>query len=75
MVDTFDYNDPKTFEKSLLEHMDKYEQAVKEKDGGQSCYHLGAMQSMEHRLMYGFNYTADQIKKVKEGRRDDKDQH
>ena len=72
MVDTFDYNDPKIFEKSLLEHMEKYAKAVKEKDGGQSCYHLGAMQSMEHRLMYGFNYTAEQIQKVKEGRQNGK---
>ena len=73
MVDTFDYNDPKIFEKSLLEHMEKYDKAVKEKDGGQSCYHLGAIQSMEHRLMYEFNYTEDQIRKVKEGRQDDQD--
>ena len=72
MVDTFDYNDPKIFEKSLLEHMEKYDKAVKAKDGGQSCYHMGAMQSMEHRLMYGFNYTEDQIKKVKEGRQNGK---
>lgn len=73
MVDTFDYNDPKTFEKSLLEHMEKYDKAVKEKDGEQSCYHLGAMQNMEHRLMYGFDYTADQIKKVKEGKQDNEE--
>ena len=73
MVDTFDYNDPKIFEKSLLEHMEKYDKAVKEKDGEQSCHHLGAIQSMEHRLMYGFGYTADQIQKVKEGKQDNEE--
>lgn len=69
MVDTFDYNDPKIFEKSLLEHMEKYDKAVKAKDGGQACYHLGAMQSMEQRLRE-FGYTEDRIKKTKEKRND-----
>lgn len=73
MVDTFDYNNPKIFEKSLLEHMEKYDKAVKAKDGGQSSFHLGAMRNMEQRLMYGFNYTADQIKKVKEGKQDNEE--
>lgn len=72
MVDTFNYNDPKIFEKSLMEHMDKYEQAVKAKDGYEVSLHYGAMQNMEHRLMYGFNYTEDQIRKVKEGRQNGK---
>lgn len=73
MVDTHDYNDPRIFERALIEHRDKYEQAVKAKDGGQSCFHLGAMRRMEQRLMYGFNYTADQIKKVKEKRQDNEE--
>ena len=73
MVDKYEYNNPKTFERSLIEHVAKYKQAVKEKDGGQSCYHLGAIQSMEHRLMYGFGYTADQIRKVKEGKQDNEE--
>ena len=68
MVDTHDYNDPRIFEKSLLEHMEKYEKAVRNKEGGQACYHFGAMQSMEHRLME-FGYTEEQIRKV---RNDDK---
>lgn len=68
MVDTHDYNDPRIFERALIEHRDKYEQAVKAKDGGQACYHFGAMQSMERRLME-FGYTEDQIGKV---RNDDK---
>lgn len=72
MVDTFDYNDPRIFERALIEHRDKYEQAVKAKDGGQSCFHLGAMRSMEQRLM-DFEYTDEQIRKVKERKRDDQD--
>ena len=73
MVDTFDYNDPKIFEKSLLEHMDRYDKAVKAKDGYEVSLHYGAMQNMEHRLMYGFGYTADQIQKVKEGKQDNEE--
>lgn len=68
MVDKNDYNDPRVFERSMLEHLAKYEKAVKAKDGGQACYHLGAMQSMERRLRE-FGYTEDQIGKV---RNDDK---
>lgn len=69
MVDTFDYNDPKIFEKSLLEHMDKYDKAVQAKDGWQASYHLGAMQRMERRLRE-FGYTEDRIQKTKEKRND-----
>lgn len=69
MVDTFDYNDPKIFERAMIEHRDKYEQAVKDKDGGQSSFHLGAMKSMEQRLRE-FGYTEDKIKKIKEKRND-----
>lgn len=72
MVDTFDYNDPRIFERALIEHRDKYEQAVKAKDGEQSCFHLGAMRRMEQRLM-DFGYTDEQIRKVKERKRDDQD--
>lgn len=64
MVDTHDYNDPHVFESSMLEHLDKYKKAVKAKDGGQACYHMGAMKSMEQRLRE-FGYTEDQIRKVK----------
>ena len=72
MVDTFDYNDPKIFERALIEHRDKYEKAVQAKDGGQACYHLGAMKSMEQRLRE-FGYTEDQIQKVKEGKQDNEE--
>lgn len=72
MVDTHDYNDPRVFERSMLEHMAKYEKDVQAKDGGQACYHLGAMKRMEQRLRE-FGYTEDQIQKVKEGKQDNEE--
>ena len=69
MVDTYEYNNPKVFEKSLIEHIEKYKRAVKAKDGYQICFQYGAIKSMERVLESKFNYTQEQIKAIKNGQR------
>lgn len=69
MVDAHEYNNPKTFERSLIEHVAKYKQAVKDKDGYQINYQYGAIKSMERVLESKFNYTQAQIEAIKNGQR------
>lgn len=69
MVDAHEYNNPKTFERSLIEHVAKYKQAVKDKDGYQISYQYGAIKSMEIVLESKFNYTQEQIEAIKNGQR------
>ena len=69
MVDKYEYNNPKTFERSLIEHVAKYKQAVKDKDGYQISYQYGAIKSMERVLEFKFNYTQEQIRAIKNGQR------
>ncbi len=66
-IDNTPYDDPKHFEKALLRHLAKYNQAAERKDRSEAHRHFGAMTNMEHVLTTKFGYTSERIEELKNG--------